>query len=108
MVQYEPDASEREWIEGVKEKYSVPTESSYCVLLPYDDGQYTWYLGRYIFQSTEVVTTVIHCEGDLDGIEEKYILIYDRDNEDIQNWVRDTYPEQVGNEVIVRTGEEIQ
>ena len=105
VVQYEPDASEREWIEGVKEKYSVPTESSYCVLLPYDDGQYTWYLGRYIFQSTEVVTTVIHSEGDLDGIEEKYILIYDRDNEDIRNWVRDRYPEQIGNEVIVRAGE---
>ena len=101
VLQLSYDASERKWIEDACKKYSVAMESSYCILIPSDDAGYASYLGKYIFQ-TPVKAAVIQNEDDFNEISQKYVFVYDQNNEIIQNWVQKVYPEQVGNEVIIQ------
>ena len=106
VVQNKTDASEREWIEAARIKYNVPMYESYCILIPEKDSGYANYLGKYIFQSSDVKAPVVESEDTLNGITSKYIFVYDQDNEIIKNWIAANYPEQLGNEVIIQTVEE--
>lgn len=106
VVQEKVDATKRkqieEWVGGARAKYGVPSNESYCILSPSSDDGYTFFLGRYIFMEEKVTARVIENEEELDNLWEKYIFVYDRDNEVINNWIQKKYPEQVGNEVIFR------
>ena len=93
---------ERIWIENNKEMYSIPMHDSYCVLIPSYDSEYTYYLLKYIFQSNDVSSKIVENTDDLYSISSKYILVYDQENEIINSWISETYPEQIGNEVIIR------
>ena len=93
---------ERAWLETVKNDYQIPCGSSYCILIPKADSGYTFYLGKYIFQSPYVSTKIINNETDFDDINGKFIIIYDEENESIKNWVRLNYPDFNGSKVIVR------
>ena len=44
----------------------------------------------------------VYDPDDLKNISSKYILVYDKDNEMIKAWISETYPEQAGNDVIIR------
>ena len=102
VVQNKPDTSTRNWLESTIEKYSIPMESSYCMLISSkDDFSYLLTLGTYTFQ-TPVKKAVIESEDDFNNISQKYVFVYDRDNEIIQNWIQKVYPEQIGNEVIIQ------
>ena len=93
---------ERMWIEKNREVYAVPEHDSYCMLIPYDDGYFTEFLLEYIFQSADVSSAVVDDPDDLKDISSKYIFVYDKDNEVINTWISETYPDQTGNEVIIR------
>ena len=106
VVQYEFNNSgrnrvERDWLEDAIKKNDVPMGSSYCILIPENDAGYASYLGKYILQAP-INVKVVENEDDLSDITQTYIFNFDQDNEIIQNWIRETYPEQVGNEVIIR------
>ena len=93
---------ERIWIEKNRDNYAIPKHDSYCVLIPYDDGYFTEYLLMYIFQSRDVSSAVVDDPDDLEDISSKYIFVYDKDNETIKTWISENYPDQAGNEVIIR------
>ena len=101
VLQAKYDASERKWIEDAGKKYNVPMESSCCILIPSKDSGYAYHLGKYIFQ-TSVQVRIIQSEDDFNKVSQKYVFVYDQDNEIIQNWIQKVYPEQVGNEVIIQ------
>ena len=105
VVQNKVDAAERNWIEAARIKYGVPMYESYCILVPEKDSGYANYLGKYIFQSMDMKTPVVESKETLDGITSKYIFVYDQNNEIINNWIKENYPEQFGNEVIIQTVE---
>ncbi len=102
VVQDKPDASERNWFENAALTYSVRMYESYCNLIPSDDSGYAYCLGLYLFQSDAITSKVIESEDDLNDITSKYIFVYDQNNEIIQNWILENYPEQLGNEVIIQ------
>lgn len=105
-IQFAPktvnNSEERLWIENNKELYSIPMHESYCMLIPSSDSGYAYYLLKYIFQSNDVSSKIVESIDDLSDISSKYILVYDKDNEIINTWINDTYPEQLGNDVIIQ------
>ena len=60
------------------------------------------WVGKYLFASNNVTGTVIQSEDDFKDISQKYIFVYDHDNEIIQDWIQKVYPDQVGNAVIIQ------
>ena len=101
-LQYRDDPSERLWLENAKTQYAVPDGGSCCILIPGDDAGYAYYLGRYLFQSNEIETLDAENTEQLDGIGADYLFVYDRKNSVIQEWIQSRYPEQAGNDVIIR------
>ena len=91
----------RLWIEENKDMYAVPMHNSYCILIPERDSGYTAYLLKYIFQSKKVASIIVDDADDLKSIRNKYIFIYDRNNDTIDKWLKEKYPDQYGNNVIV-------
>lgn len=102
FIQYTDYVEEREWIELARADYEVPNNESYCILIPEDDAGYAYYLGKYIFQSNAVSTLVVNDLAEMDSISSKYIFVYDHDNEAVEQWIRNRFPEQYGNRVIIR------
>ena len=103
VVQYKQDLTERNWIDDTRKKYDVPMDSTYCFLiLSEDNPSYFYFMGRYIFQSSNVTVKVIESEDDFNEISQKYVFVFDQGNEIIQDWIQRVYPEQVGNEVIIQ------
>ncbi len=97
------DQTERIWIEEQKQKYSVPDEESYAILI--HDGEstdYTMHLCTYIFQSNKIKSRIIKTAEDMNEIDSKYVFCYDSDNEVIQNWIRMTHPDQEDHVVIIQ------
>ena len=72
------------------------------MLIPNPDAGYAYYLLKYIFQSNDISSKIVENADDLNDISSKYILVYDKDNEIINSWISETYPEQIGNEVIIQ------
>lgn len=91
----------RMWIERNKKKYSIPMYNSYCILFPKPDSGYTFYLLKYIFQSRKVSSIIVKSVDELNSISSNYIFIYDKENAIINTWIKDMYPEQLGNDVII-------
>ncbi|UZT82625.1 hypothetical protein [Caproicibacterium sp. BJN0003] len=97
-----PNASERNWIQNVKNQYGIPMGESCCIVISSSDSGYTYYLGKYIFQTNDILTLISPSKEDMDTISSKYILVYDKENTSVQGWISTNYPGQVGNEVIIR------
>ncbi len=94
----------RAWVESLAEEFQIPGGESYCTIIPEFDRGYMSYLCRYLFRSTETSFTYASSEEALNGIQEKYIFLYDSESDLLKSWVAKNYPEQVGNEVIIRGG----
>lgn len=102
-VQRPCDSTERSWVEAARETYEVPMYESYCMLIPEGDYGYAYFLLRYMFQTTDVSTRIMDQAEDMESaIGERYIFVYDRDNEVVNAWIIENYPEQYGNDVIVQ------
>lgn len=100
-IQYRENPEERIWFETAKKEYKVLNGESYCILIKENDSGYAYFLGRYIFQTDSVRPIIAATAEDLDNIDSKYIFVYDQENEIVQKWIRDNYPEQYGDNVIV-------
>ena len=96
------NSEERMWVEQNREKYAVPMHDSYCILIPKDDYGYAHFLLKYTFQSDDVSSEIIKSSDDLNSISAKYVFVYDQENDIIKTWINELYPEQTGNNVIIR------
>ena len=94
-----------QWMADAAAEYDVPEKSSYCVLLKESEGNYFERLGRFLFLSTDMILCDPQTPEELDAIEAPYIFVYDPENPVTAQWIRKNYPGQVGNAVIVRSGE---
>lgn len=97
-----PNASERNWIQNIKNQYRIPIKGSYCIVISSSDPGYAYYLGKYIFETNNIRFLVTPNQKDMNTINSKYILVYDKKNTAVQEWIATNYPEQIGNEVIIR------
>lgn len=97
------DAVERMWIENTADEYGIPPQKSYMICAPSGGRtEYIGYLCQYIFYSSHISSREITEASQLDdAIEYDYILLYDNENEIINDWVAKNYPEQTGQDVIV-------
>ena len=100
-ILYTPDSSTRRWVETIKSIYNIPDDNSYCTLISSSDSGYIYYLTRYVFYSTHTSSLIVDIADDMDSIDTDYILVYDQENEVINTWIRENYPEQYGNCAIV-------
>ncbi len=105
VFQYNENTEKRCWIESVREQYAIPDGGTYTILIPETDKGYAMHIGRYVFMSKEVKAFVVTGEKSLKKINGDYVLIYDRENELIQEWVQKEYPDQADELVIVRKKE---
>ncbi len=96
------NSEERIWIEKQRGLFSVPMYDSYCILIPKQDSGYSYYLLKYVFQSKYVSYKVVEKRVDLNDISSNYIFVYDKENAVIDTWIREMYPDQAGNDVIIR------
>ena len=55
----------------------------------------------YLFLSKNITVLVIDNPEELNEIRSQYILVYDENNEMIEEWVSRNYPDQAGNSVII-------
>lgn len=115
---------ERYAFENMKTQYNINPDESYMVFIPRDiDIGYIGFLSRYIFHSADVSvvwtndTTLIKDDFNIsdpssgsaiteireseDFGDYKYYIFYDVDNEFMWKWVKETYPTQYGNTVII-------
>ena len=94
----------REWMEGLKNKFSIPSNDQYCFLVKKEDSaDYLKFLGKYIFQSDNIMVIPEATKDTLNTIENvRYILIHDNKKPAIQDWIEENYFGQVGCEVIIR------
>ena len=99
---YESVYGERDWIEDMVKEYDVPMGETYCIVPLEDDGYYSSYLGQYLFSTHEVEEIVAEKPADMDLATASYIFLVEGGNDAAQEWVREHYPEQAGNSVIVR------
>lgn len=85
-------------IEQIIEENQIPSESSYMICVSTDNvASYVHYLCRYLLWSDNISVRVISEESQFSDVENyHYVLIYDKDNKLIQNWIEDSYPDQQG------------
>lgn len=95
--------SKRMWIEKHKTDFVMEEDDTYCILTrTRDESNYMGHAAKYIFYTGNVNAEVITNMEMMDKVTEEFIFIYDDNNEIIQEWVRNHYPEQIGNAVIRR------
>lgn len=101
-IKYRDDTADRRWADSVKAEYNIPEGKSYCFIIGTDDGGYTDFLERFVFQSINVSSVVVENASDMDVIGAEYIIIRDMDNPVVNEWVMNNYPQQSGEKVIIR------
>lgn len=106
VFRYIDRSSERVWIEKAAEEFEVPDGESYCIFPSYDDGGYSYFIGKYIFGTNEVCEIYVTEEADLEqmpSIPSRYLFVMNTESEILRNWIQENYPDQAGNKVIIRT-----
>lgn len=95
--------SRRVKMEAVKHDYNIPERKSYDVLIsPNDKTRNTGFLTKYTFYADKVNAFLVETKEDLGRITAQYVIIQDLKNSIIIDWIKENYPEQIGNSVIVR------
>ena len=75
--------------------------TSYIILVSHEDVKSVRYIGQYLFLSEAVDVINVNEETDSEAWNADYILILDRSNPLIAQWVQEHYPEQTNEQVIV-------
>ncbi len=85
-------------IEQVIKENQVPSELSYIVCVSSEDYVgYVYYLCRYLLWTEDISTRIISDVSQFSDVENyQYVLIYDKDNKLIQDWIKNNYPNQEG------------
>lgn len=96
--------SRRVWYENVAKQYGIQPQKSFFICIPFDDGGFAANMCFYMFSATGVSPNVISEDSQLeDATRFDYVILYDSENEIIQKWVSENYPEQAGQDVIFIT-----
>ena len=96
-----PDSMQKRiWLETIQNEYQLPVGESYFVLHP-EDKSFLRYMCRYVL-SSEVKELVNPTVEDLNKISSKYILVYQNDSQVVDEWIKENFPDQYGNPVIIR------
>ena len=90
----------RSWMENLKEEYSLPEDGEYAILISDWDSQYFWHMGMYLFPESNITVVGELTEEALEKISAKQVMIYDKENPAVREWVHRNYPEQEGNALI--------
>ena len=93
----------RRYVENIQNNYGIP-EGAKCtiVISENDNWVHMAYMGKYLFYSPKTTAIFVENEEDIDRINANYIIVLDQENPTINQWIRDNYPEQAGNAVIIR------
>ena len=91
----------RSRLEEAAEQYGVEQGTSYIILVSHEDVKSVRYIGQYLFLSEAVDVINVNEETDSEAWNADYILILDRSNPLIAQWVQEHYPEQTNEQVIV-------
>ncbi len=90
----------RSWMESLKEKYEIPENDRYTILIEDWDSDFFYYLGMYVFSSTNVDVLEKATLEDLEKIRNSWVLIHDMENPAVREWLKETAPEQADSPVI--------
>lgn len=102
-IQGDRRPKERSWIETNVKKYSIPYGAKCCIFAPEKSRGYMLYICKYVLQSSNISALYIDSEEDLELLSDcNYIFIYDEDNQIIQKWIRNNYPDQINQDVIIK------
>ena len=99
---YADTYAERDWLEDMVREYDIPMKAHYCIIPMEADGDYSYFLGRYLFYTDQMEEYVIEKPADMDQVTAPYIFLVDGGNAAVRSWVQQHYPEQAGNDVIIR------
>ena len=91
----------RIWMDAAIREYDVPECSSYSIICTASDSGYLHYLARYLLHSDAILEIDVD-DLDSETVSGNYIFIDDPENEDVRNWVRINFPDQVGKRVILQ------
>ena len=95
-------AKQRIWFEQAIKDNNVENGSSYIICTSQNNAGYAYYLCKYLLSSSDISTRTVSEPSQLEDTEGyKYMFLYDSENEMIQEWVKENYPEQAGNQVII-------
>lgn len=96
------DTTERMWLQNAKEEYDIPEESSYLIFTESPENSYLFYVGKYLFNSCEITSLHITSPEALEDIPQReYILVQDTENELVQQWLHENFPDWQGDELII-------
>ena len=84
----------RTWLSGLKEKHGIPDREDYTFLIEGWDSDFFYYLGAYVFDTTNVKVMENAAAADLKKISTRYVLIHDRENEAVRTWLGAADPER--------------
>ena len=108
ITDYKPnkDPHEHIWLEKIKDDYSIEEGKNYSILIPEDDQNYTYVLGKYVFMSADIKVKVITDPLEMDKLEAEYLINYDAGNEIIDKWIEKNYPRAADHTFIHCSAEE--
>ncbi len=88
-------------VEQTIKENNVPESASYLICVPERSAGYIYHMCRYILWSCDISPRTITEKPQLeDSGNYEYILIFDGENQVVQDWVKENYPEQEGKSVI--------
>ena len=94
----------RTWMETLKAEYDIPDlpgdGTFYAFLIEGWDSDYFYYMGTYVFSGTDITVYENADQETLNRTNAKYVLIHDRENPIIRQWVQEHAQDQAGNDVI--------
>ena len=97
------DLMPRKWFEDQIQQYNIPLGASCVICSSVDEADgYMGNVMRYLLWSN-----VIYAEDDFDAENRdqlhnfSYIMMFDYEDEEMNQWIRDNYPDQYGNAVII-------
>lgn len=89
------------WMRSLVNDGLVEKNASYFVCISHDDFGYVHFLGRYLFGNQRTTSRVVRSVEDINEAEKfRYLLIWDRNNRIVKDWVVQNYPNQEGKDII--------
>lgn len=103
VVSYTTDSTLRDCMEKAKREYQIPEHEAYCIFVKEEKRGYAYYMAKYVFGSDQIAICSQETAGGLDTLGDiKYVVVADPESPAIQEWISIHYPDQAGNDVIIR------
>lgn len=84
----------RLWFENAIHENAVESGKAYAVCIPEDDAGYAYYLLKYLLYSRNISLRIVSENTQTEDLQNyDYVFVYDQENEIINNWINDNYPD---------------